>query len=132
MAGDLRFFEFVVNAIESPKAAGSLYYGPMPDEPPSFESSNIVLYAGCGQTFEPGFFHLNDMNVRGRQHRKIAGFKPIPDDDETLRETIREADLVIYGPKCKQDLPRPGTSFTMAATRKGEQIWVRKRRRKTS
>jgi hypothetical protein len=126
MGGDLRFFEFV-NTIDTPKTAGSFYYGPMPDAAPEFESSNIVLYAGCGPTFEPGFFRVGEMNVPNRQPRKIRGFKPIPDDDGELQEAMRETDFIVYGPKCKNELPHPGAGFTLAATRKSEQIWIRKR-----
>jgi hypothetical protein len=126
LGGDLRFFEFV-NTVNGPKTAGSFYYGPMPDKPPEFESSNIVLYAGCGPTFERGFFRVDDMNVGDRRRKKIPGFKPIPDDDGELQEPMREADFIVYGPKCKIELPRPSVGFTLAGTRKGEQIWIRKR-----
>jgi hypothetical protein len=127
LGGDLRFFEFV-NTVDSPKKAGSFHYGPMPDKPPEFDSSNIVLYVGCGPTFEPGFFRVGDMNVLNRHPKKIAGFKPIPDDDSELQEAMREVDFIVYGPKCKSEFPRPGAGFTLTATRKGEQIWIRKRR----
>ena len=83
---------------------------------------------GCGPTFEPGFFRLGDMNVRGRQPKKIPGFKPIPNDDGKLREAMREVDFMVYGPKCKNGFPYPGSEFTRAATRGSEQIWIRKRR----
>ena len=126
MGGDLRFFEFV-NMVDNPKTSGSFYYGPMPDEAPGFESSNIVRYAGCGRTFEPGFFHVREMNVSSQQPKKIPGFKPIPDDDEELRQAMREVDFVVHGLKCKNQLPLPVADFTLAATRKGEQVWIRKR-----
>jgi hypothetical protein len=126
MGGDLRFFEFV-NIVDNPKTSGSFYYGPMPDEAPGFESSNIVLYAGCGRTFEPGFFHVREMNVSNQQPKKIRGFNPIPDDDDELQQAMREVDFVVYGLKCKNGLPRPVAGFTLVATRKGEQIWIRKR-----
>jgi hypothetical protein len=126
MAGDLRFFEFV-KSVDRPKAEGSFYYGAMPDERPRFESSNIVLYAGCGRAFEPGFFRLGDMNVRGGQPAKIRGFKPIPTDAEGLQDAMREVDFVVYGPKCKTQLPHPPAGFTLAANRGDEQIWIRNR-----
>lgn len=126
MGGDLRFFEFV-NTVQDPKTAGSFYYGPMPDEAPEFESSNVVLYAGCRGTFEPGFFHVGQMNVRDQQPKKIQGIKPIPDDDDELQEAMREVDFVVYEPKCGHKIRHLLTEFTQAATRKGEQLWVRKR-----
>lgn len=127
LAADLRFFEFV-QAADSPETSGSFYYGSMPDEPPEFESSNIVLYAGCGPTFEPVFFRVRDMNVRDRQAKKIPGFKPIPDDDGEKLDAMREVDFIVHGPKCKNQLPRPGAGLTLAATTRCEQIWIRKRR----
>ena len=127
LGGDLRFFEFV-DTVESPKRAGSFYYGPMPDEPLGFETTNIVLYAGCGPTFEPGFFLVGDMNVRDQQPNKIPGCKPSPDDYGELRDAMREVDVIVDGPKCKNEVPHPGAEFTRAATRGREQIWIRKRR----
>ena len=65
--------------------------------------------------------------VQGRQPKKIHGFKPIPDDDGELQAAMRDVDFVVYGLKCKTGLPRPVDGFTLVATRKGEQIWIRKR-----
>lgn len=126
LGGDLRFFEFV-QAVDAPKTAGSFYYGSMLDQPPEFESSNIVLYAGCGQTFEPGFFRLADMNVKDRQPKRISGFKPLPEHDGELQEAMGEVDFIVYGTKCKNAFRPRGAEFKHAATRKGEQIWIRKR-----
>jgi hypothetical protein len=126
LGGDLRFFEFV-STVKRPKSAGSFYYGPMPKDPPSFESSNIVLYAGCRDTFEPGFFQLRDMNVHDRQPKKIEGFKPIPGDEIELEKAIGDAAFIVFGPKCGKGLPRPGPEFELVATRKDEQLWIRKR-----
>jgi len=126
LGGDLRFFEFV-NTIKRPKTAGSFYYGPMPGEAPEFQSSNVVLYAGCRATFEPGFFYVRDLNVRDRQPAKIKGFKPIPDDEVEFEEAMGDVDFIVYGPKCGNGVPRPGRQFTHVATRKDEQLWIRKR-----
>lgn len=126
LGGDLRFFEFV-DTVDSPERSGSFYYGPMPDEPSGFESSNIAIYAGCGPIFEPGFFRVRDMNVQGRQPKKIRGFKPIPEDDGELQAAMQEVDFIVYAPKCKTGFSSPGAEFKLAATRKNEQIWIRKR-----
>lgn len=126
LAGDLRFFEFV-NTIENPKHSGSFSYGPMPSQPPDFESSNVVLYAGCGPMFEPGFHRLREMNVQDGQSAKRSGFAAIPEDREALRERMGQVDFVVYGPRCKESLPRPGPDFKQVAKRRDEEIWVRRR-----
>jgi hypothetical protein len=126
LAGDLRFFEFV-NTIKRPKVAGSFNYGEMPKEPPSFQSSNIVLYAGCGSTFQPGLHRLGDMNVQESRAAKVSAFRTLPADDVARAEIMRDVDFVVYGPKCRNRHRPALDDFTMMATRKGEQLWVRKR-----
>jgi len=124
LGGDLRFFE-LVNTLDGAQQAGPWLYGPIPDQPPEIVSSNVVLYAGCGNIFEPGFFRISDMNVWNRPEKKIPGFKPIPDNDAELHEAMREVDFVVHGSKCKNDLSPPTAEFERVATRGSEHIWIR-------
>jgi hypothetical protein len=126
IAGDLRFYEFVKNAIPRPATVGGFHFGPLPSKPPGDVSSNVVLYAGCGSTFEPGFFHLRDMNVPPQQPKPIAAFRPIPIDTEELAEAMKQASFIAYNPKCKTGIARPGADFIHAADHLGEQLWVRR------
>lgn len=126
IAGDLRFYEYVKNAMRNPLKAGGFDHGPLPSTPPKATSSNVVLYAGCRSTFEPGFFHLRDMNVYYRQPKPISAFKPIPEDDTERKEAIKEASFIVYDPKCRTRVPRPGADFIYAADHRGEQLWVRR------
>jgi hypothetical protein len=125
IAGDLRFYEYVKNAIPTPAKAGGFDYGPLPPEPPTHTSSNLVLYAGCGRTFEPGLFHLRDMNV-GQAPKRIPPFKPIPEDPAELEAAIQEASFIVWGPKCKSGVPRPRGDFIHVGDYQREQLWVRR------
>jgi hypothetical protein len=126
IAGDLRFYEYVKNAIKNPSRAGGFEHAPLPSEPPRATSSNIVLYAGCRSAFEQGFFHLRDMNVYYRQSTPIPAFKPIPKDPAELEEAIKEASFIVYGPKCKTGVSRPGREFIYSGDYQREQLWVRR------
>jgi hypothetical protein len=126
IAGDLRFYEFVLNAIRKPSVAGSFNYGPLPAEPPKVQSSDVALYAGCGKTFERGFFHLRDMNVPSQQPKPIAPFEPIPEDPSVLEQAIRNASFIVYDPKCGGPIRPPPRDFVKAADYRGEQLWIRR------
>ncbi len=126
IAGHLRFYEYMKNTIPNPSRTGGFDHAPLPSEPPQGTSSNVALYAGCGKTFERGFFHLRDMNVHDQQPKLIPAFKPIPEDEHELEDAIKEVSFIVYGPNCKTRLPRPGADFIYAVDRKGEQLWVRR------
>jgi hypothetical protein len=126
IAGNLRFHEYVNNAIPSPATAGSLHHAPLPSTAPEAASTNVVLYAGCGSTFEPGFHRLRDMNVHHKQKRRIPAFKPIPEAEAELDQAIDGASFVVYDPKCKTGVRPPGSEFLHAADYRGEQLWVRR------
>jgi hypothetical protein len=125
IAGNLRFYEFVLNVIRNPSGVGS-FHGPLPAEPPEVRSSNVALYAGCGQTFERGFFHLRDMNVPNQQPTPIAPFKPIPEDASELDQAMQEVSFIVYDPKCGGAVLPPARDFIKAADYHGEQLWVRR------
>jgi hypothetical protein len=126
IAGNLRFHEYVNNAIPSPAKVGSLHHAPLPQTRPEATSSNVVLYAGCGSTFEQGFHRLRDMNVDHKEQDRISAFKPIPADKAELDEAIEEASFIVYNPKCKTGVHRPGDEFLHAADYRGEQLWIRR------
>jgi hypothetical protein len=126
IAGHLRFYEYVKNTIPNPARTGGFDHAPLPSEPPEGTSSNVVLYAGCGKTFERGFFHLRDMNVHDQQPKRIPAFKSIPKDEHEFEDAIKEASFIVYGPNCKTRTPRPGPDFIHAVDHKGEQLWVRR------
>jgi hypothetical protein len=102
------------------------FHGPLPAEPPEVRSSNVALYAGCGQTFERGFFHLRDMNVPNQQPTPIAPFKPIPEDASELDQAMQEVSFIVYDPKCGGAVLPPARDFIKAADYHGEQLWVRR------
>jgi hypothetical protein len=126
IAGNLRFHEYVNNAIPSPANAGSLHHAPLPPTRPEATSSNVVLYAGCGSTFEQGFHRLRDMNVYHKEQDVISAFKPIQEDKAELDQAIEEASFIVYDPKCKTGVQRPGDEFLHAADYRGEQLWIRR------
>ncbi|HSN83613.1 MAG TPA: hypothetical protein VLS88_13605 [Polyangiales bacterium] len=126
IAGELRFNEFVYNAIRRRSTAGGFYYGALPEDPPKGSSSNVVLYAGCGGAFKRGFFRLRDMNVPNRQPRPIEPFEPMPEDETALAEAMRDVSFVVYDPKCKKPGRPPGGDFFHAADHRGEQLWIRR------
>jgi len=126
IAGDLRFYEYVKNAFPKAARTSSFDHGPLPPAPPKATSTNVVLYAGCGTTFEQGFFHLRDMNVDSKQAKRLAAFKSIPKELTELDEAIKESSFIVYDSKCKTGVPRPSSEFIHAADYRGEQLWVRR------
>jgi hypothetical protein len=125
IAGDLRFYEYVKNAFPRPAKAGGFDHAPLPSEPPTGTSSNLVLYAGCTRAFQPGFFHLRDMNIR-RQPKPIEPFKPIPEDPDELKKATQEVSFIVWAARCKSGAPRPGSDFILAGEYQREQLWVRR------
>lgn len=125
IAGDLRFYEYVKNAFPKPAKAGGFDHAPLPSEPPTGTSSNLVLYAGCTRAFRPGFFHLRDMNI-GRQPKPIEPFKPIPEDPDELEKATQEVSFIVWAARCRSGVPRPGSDFILAGEYQREQLWVRR------
>jgi hypothetical protein len=125
LAGDLRFFDFVTNGVTRKSKAGGWVYGPMPSQRPEVDSSDVVLYAGCESTFQPGLFRLRDMNVLPGK-KNVKGFEPLPDDEPGMKEAIERVSFVVHGKKCKNERPPVANDFILVANRKGEDLWVRK------
>lgn len=125
LAGDLRFFEFVTNAVKDKSRAGGWSYGSMPSERPAIDSEDIVLYSGCKSTFKPGLFHLRGMNTLPGQ-KNVKGFEPLPEDDEGMKAAVERATFIVHGMKCKTKRPPVTDDFKIVAKRKGETLWVRK------
>lgn len=127
LAGDLRFHDYALNEVPNPKRVGSMSWAPVPSTPPSSESNDLVLYAGCLRPFEPGIYRLSDLNAL-ETDPDISPLRPLPDDADELAELVEEVGFIVHGPRCKKRIPRPPTrGFVRVAKRKREELWVRRR-----
>lgn len=126
MAGELRFYEFVKNALTPVTRSGGFNHAPVSASPPSGRSSDLVLYAGCKATFGQGIHRLRDMNVYDRQRERVPAMKPIPETPEALEAAIGELSFIVYNPKCKTLVRPPGAEFVNAVEFRGEQLWIRR------
>jgi hypothetical protein len=126
LAGDLVFFNFVTHYALGAKVVGNLTLGRMPEvPPPSTAEPDPVAILACKGGFVTGLYHLSDLHVPPfgpAATRFPAPFRTARGDDPAL---VSAAAAVAVETKCAAMPPSLSGDFTMVATRKPYDLFVR-------
>jgi hypothetical protein len=133
LAGDLRFWQFSSQHTLDHRRFGILTVGKMPSEPPAAPAPDHVdqvAYLSCDEPYAPGRYPLSQLNTHVGDGRYVPPALPAPTDRGELAAFSGDADFLVVGPRCKGKqwpIPKPVFApFAKVATRRGEELWVRK------
>lgn len=127
LGGDLRFSGFVTHVLEGEQRVGGAVMARMPAAPPADDVADTVLYLGC-RGYAPGLYDLDTMVVPGmdpppgtRYPEPVRGLGPT---EAPL--LLEQANYLVTDPKCAGRPSVRADAFVRRASRKGEQLMVRR------
>jgi hypothetical protein len=121
LAADLAFMNYALNYTKPITKTGGYHVAALPDKPPLKRGGDSVALFSCGGVYSKGWYQLSDLT---RPRIMASGPVPRPRGKLSNVSTAAEtADYIVWNPSCNHGTV-PG-SFTYAAARAGEQLWVR-------
>jgi hypothetical protein len=130
LAGDLRFLEFVVNSTQPVLRRGALELSRITNPPPEQRSPELALYLGCGARYEPGLHPLAALTVHDTSKKlgAVPASKQLSVGQGANGALIDEAAFIVYDSRCRHSVGAASfAGFVHAATRRREELWIRKR-----
>jgi hypothetical protein len=135
IAGDLTFFNFAIKYGQAQKEYSGTLLASMPAAPPPDEPNDVVVFAGCNDTYQSGLYHLSDMTVPVYGPRKEQFPAPFrTKGNDAITALVRLAAFAVVDPKCQPAASKgmPAAGFKFGARRriidgKGKklELWIR-------
>ncbi|GMV17680.1 MAG: hypothetical protein HS104_32180 [Polyangiaceae bacterium] len=136
LAGDLTFFDFVLNATGERRLVGGHFLVPLREAPPPPRPRSTVLVAAC-KSPKSGLYELADLTApsfgpeRGRYPAPRTALGP----PAQLAELATRAEMLVLEPACAPGFSAQVAGFTLAAKRGAPtgtgnprpELWVRLR-----
>ena len=120
LAADLAFMNYALNYALPITKTGGYHVAALPRTEPVKVGGNSVAYFGCGGEYSRGWYDLAQLTrprlKPGRAPKPVAAL-------HKLAAAVDTADYIVWNPGCNTGaMP---ASFVFAATRAGEQLYVR-------
>jgi hypothetical protein len=123
LAADLAFMNYALNYTQQTYAAGGYHVATLPAHPPTKLGGNRVAVFSCGGEYRKGWYDLSQLTLPrhkpGRAPKRIAELA-------SVAVAADSADYIVWGSGCNSGSVPP--TFTYAAKRAGELLYVRNQR----
>ena len=129
IGGDLLFLGFAIQDVAETKPFGSWRLARLTLSPPEGPFNDTVAYLTCGTGYAPGLYHRQSMTLPdGRSDPYPKPVRPAG-KGAALQTLIREAEYVVWNPKCQPTVERGWLSgFQRIGVRgKATEMYVRRR-----